>query len=1062
MATCPSCGEENPDRFRLCGFCGTPLATAPLPAEVRKTVTIVFSDLKGSTTLGETLESESLREVMTRYFEAMRRVLEEHGGTIEKFIGDAVMAVFGIPRAHEDDALRAVRAAHGMQRALAELNDELERGWGVRLENRTGVNTGEVVVGDPTAGQRLVVGDPVNTAARLEQAAPAMEVLLGELTYRLVRDAVDVEPVEPLALKGKAEPVPAYRLLGVRQGEGYARRHDISLVGREQELDALRGALDEAIVALECRLVSPIADAGVGKSRLVDALATSVSGVATVHRGRCLPYGKGITFWPLAEVVRDAAGIAEADAPETARERIAACVDGSERDAIVERVAAAMGLSRETFPIEELFWGARKLLAALAQRHPRVVVFDDVHWAEPTFLDFVEHVTESVDDAPLLLVCPTRPDLLEHRLEWGARPRMRRLELEPLSQAETELVLGNLSGGELPADVARRVVSVAEGNPLFAEQLLSMLIDRGALRLEDGTWRAAADLSELDVPPTIQALLTARLDDLAHDGRAVIEAASVIGLVFPQPALEELVAEPLRPAVPSVLDSLGRKRLVRPQDRSGAFRFDHILIRDAAYNGLLKRTRATLHERFVDWADRVNRGRDREVEFEEILAYHLEQAHRYLGELGPLDEHGRELGRRAAERLVAAGGRAFARGDMTATASLLGRADALVAPGDPRRLAFLPDLGEALADIGEFQHARELLDDGVGQATAAGDELAATRIRLARLLVLFYGSGGTGWAREVERETARALPVLEAAGDHAALARAWRLLASVHGRACRFERESVAGEQAMVHARAAGDRRQELRSAAALAMSRAYGPAPVDAAIPECERILEDARGDRRTEGLMLGSLARLYALAGDFDRARSSYRAARRTLEELGSNVLAASLSLDSHAVELLAGDPAAAERELRSDFEALDRMGETYLLSTIAGLLAQALYAQGRFDEANSMCSVTAAAAAEDDVQSQALWRSVRAKLLARRGDRAHALELAEGAVAELRDTDAVVWQADAMLDLAETRLLLGEAAAAEEAIADASALYRLKASDVAVERAQALAASLSAQGR
>src|ERR671931_56703 len=972
MAICPSCGEENPDRFRLCGFCGTPLAPVAPPQEVRKTVTVVFSDLKGSTNLGEALDSESLREVMNRYFAEMRQVLEAHGGRVEKYIGDAVMAVFGLPTLHEDDALRAVRAADGMKRALATLNDELERRFGVRLANRTGVNTGEVVAGDPSAGQRLVVGDAVNVAARLEQAAPAMEVLLGDLTYRLVRDAVEVEAVEPLELKGKSERVPAFRLVSVGAGEGYSRRADSPLVGREAELAALRGAFDEAAALRECRLVSPLADAGVGKSRLVEAFTASLDGEARIGRGRCLPYGKGITFWPL------------------------------------------------------------------------VVVFDDVHWAEPTFLDLVEHLTDSIHDAPVLLVCPSRPDVVESREGRAEGPRARRLRLEPLSPADTERVVEHLLGSvEVAPEARARIVEASEGNPLFAEQLLAMLVDGGYLARDNGSWRATRDLSELDVPPTIHALLAARLDHLEPEGRAVVEPASVVGLVFPKDAVAELAPDGVRDRLDGHLDPLTRKQLVRPHaDAPVSYRFNHILIRDAAYQGLLKRTRATLHERFVEWADRVNRDRDRAAEFEEILGYHLEQAYRYLSELGPLDDHGREVGRRAAKRLASAGRRAFGRGDMTAAANLLERAAALLEPGDPQRLALLPDLGEALVDTGDFTRAEEVLRD----AEASGDERLAAGARLSRLLVRFFGADPERWAEEVERETARAIPIFEAAGDDRALAKAWRVLASVHGRACRFEEEAKAGRQAMEHARRAGDRRQELRSAAAYAMSTVYGRTPLKEARAECERILEEARGDRRAEGLVLASLARLYALSGDFERARDAYRRARAVLEDLGSNVLAASLSLDSYAVELLAGDPAAAERELRRDYDALDRMGEKYLLSTIAGLLAQVLCAQGRYDEASQMCMITASVAAEDDAQSQALWRSVRAKVLARRNDSAaQAVQLAREAVEILRSTDAIVWQADALVDLAETLAATGDEAGTARVLDEAAALYELKGSSV-----------------
>jgi class 3 adenylate cyclase/tetratricopeptide (TPR) repeat protein len=1054
MAICPSCGEESPDRFRLCGFCGTPLAPAAPPQEVRKTVTIVFSDLKGSTNLGEALDSESLREVMNRYFAEMRQVLEDHGGRVEKYIGDAVMAVFGLPTLHEDDALRAVRAAHGMKRALETLNDELERVWGVRLENRTGVNTGEVVAGDPAEGQRLVVGDAVNVAARLEQAAPAMEVLLGDLTYRLVRDAVEAEPVEPLELKGKSERVPAYRLVSVGAGEGYARRADSPLVGREDELASLRAAFDEAVARREARLVGPLADAGVGKSRLVEAFTTAVAGEARIGRGRCLPYGKGITFWPLVELVRDAARIDQDDPPDLARAKLAAVVPESERDAVVERVSAAVGLSYAQFPVEELFWGARKLVEALAAERPLVVVFDDVHWAEPTFLDLVEHLTDSIHDAPVLLVCPSRPDVVERREGWAGGPRARRLPLEPLSESDTERVVENLLGSvEVAPEARRRIVEASEGNPLFAEQLLAMLVDGGYLVRDDGAWRTTGSLAELDVPPTIHALLAARLDRLEPAGRAVVEPASVIGLVFPKDAVAELAPPAVRPGLDGHLESLTRKQLVRPHaDAHVSYRFNHILIRDAAYQGLLKRTRATLHERFVDWADRVNRDRDRAAEFEEILGYHLEQAHRYLSELGPLDDHGRELGRRAAERLASAGRRAFGRGDMTAAASLLERAAALLAPDDLSRLALLPDLGEALVDTGDFARAEAVLADAVAGAEAAGDERLREDARLSLLLVRFFGADPESWTEHGESETVRAIPIFEAAGDDRALAKAWRLLASVHGRACRFEEEAKAGRRAMEHARRAGDRRQELRSAAAYAMSTVYGSTPVPVALAECERILEEARGDRRAEGLVLGSLARLYALGGDFERARDAYRRARVVLEDLGTNVLAASLSLDSHAVELLAGDPAAAEQELRRDYDALDRMGEKYLLSTVAALLAQALCAQGRYEEANTMCMFTASVAAEDDAQSQALWRSVRAKVLARRngsGDGDRAVELAREAVEILSATDAIVWQADALVDLAETLAATGDEVEGKRALAEAAALYELKGASVSVRR-------------
>ena len=368
MITCTNCGEENPPKFRLCGFCGTPLQAAAPAHEVRKLVSILFCDLKGSTSLGEALDPESLREVMNRYFEVMSAAITRHGGTIEKYIGDAVMAVFGLPRVHEDDALRAVRAAQAMQDGLRELNVELERSYGVTLANRIGVNSGDVVAGDATTNQRLVTGDPVNVAARLEQAAGDTETLIGALTYRLVANAVVVEEVEPLTLKGKAAPVAAYRLVDVRAPNG-DRPPALELVGRRAELDRLLALLDEATAKPVPQTMLVLGEAGVGKTRLLDELAASASTRALVLRGRCLSYGEGITFWPIVEALRNAAGITDADDAASALVKLRAFIGELDED-VVDRIASTLGLGATTYPVAEIFLrlpaSARELRARAA------------------------------------------------------------------------------------------------------------------------------------------------------------------------------------------------------------------------------------------------------------------------------------------------------------------------------------------------------------------------------------------------------------------------------------------------------------------------------------------------------------------------------------------------------------------------------------------------------------------------------------------------------------------------------------------------------------------------
>ena len=438
MLTCPSCGRESPDDFAFCPACSTPLAPAAPAREVRKTVTIVFCDVTGSTALGEQLDPESLRDVQSRYFDAMRAAIERHGGTVEKYIGDAVMAVFGIPVLHEDDALRAARAAADMREALAALNKELERDRGVAIQVRIGVNTGEVVAGDPGDGKAFVTGDAVNVAARLEQHAEPGQVLLGEATYRLLRDAVDAEPVEPLELKGKAERVPAWSLLGVREvTSAVPRRLDSPMVGRERPLAQLRQAFDAAEGDDACQLFTLLGSAGVGKSRLVEEFLSTIGGGAEVLRGRCLPYGEGITYFPVVEAIKQAAGLADFDLPDVVESKVCSVLEGDEHQELVCRhVSQLMGVA-EAAAGEETFWAIRRFFEASARERPLVLVFDDIHWGEPTFLDLVEHIADWSRGSPILLLCMARSDLLDVRPSWGGgKLNAATVSLEPLTDEQ--------------------------------------------------------------------------------------------------------------------------------------------------------------------------------------------------------------------------------------------------------------------------------------------------------------------------------------------------------------------------------------------------------------------------------------------------------------------------------------------------------------------------------------------------------------------------------------------------------------------------------------------------
>ncbi len=1026
---------------------GAPGAEGHLPgarssaAEARKTVTVVFSDVAESTKLAAGLDPEVVRRIMSRYFETASRALERHGGTVEKFIGDAVMAVFGIPAVHEDDALRAVRAVVEMRDAVDALSRELEQERGVQLRLRTGVNTGEVVAGDPAGGHMLVTGDTVNVAARLEQAAAPGEILIGDATRHLVQDAVRVEPVGSLSLKGKEDGVLSWRLLEVfAEAPAFARRLDSPLVGRRAELAQVREAFEHTVQERAASLCTVLGSAGIGKSRLASELGASLpEEVARVVTGRCLPYGDGITFWPLFEIVRELVGEDEDPRPAIAR-----LVAGEEAaDAIAERIAAALGRSHEAASAEETFWAVRKLFEVLAQERPLVVVFEDVHWGEPTFLDLVEHVAEWSRDAPIFLLCLARRELLEMRPSWaGGKLSATSVLLGPLTDTESGVLIDHLQGAlTLPVTVRTKIAEAAAGNPLFVEQMVAMVAEGGSVR-------------EIDVPPTIQALLAARLDRLGADERAVIERASVIGKRFWAAAVEGLFADdaPGKVApgrVAECLQLLVRKELIGP-DRSivpgqDGFRFHHLLIRDAAYGAIPKGARADLHERFARLIDET--AGTSVVEVEEILGYHLEQAFHYRAELGPVDEHARRLAGMAAERLAAPGRRALARGDATAAAKLLRRAAALLPDDVPARADLLGALGSSLVLAGELVEADAVLTEAIEAGAASGNR----RLELHALLerVFLRALRDSEGVEELRRTVEQALPELEELGDELGLAKAWRRIADVQWMVNRWSEQEQALERALEHARRAGDDREAAGALMRMPMSFYYGPMPVAEAMARAEALLERAQSSRVVQSTALVCLAGLHALAGDFDEARRLLAQGRAISDELGFRVWVAGFSLLAGDIEMLADDPAAAERELRRGSEALGAMRERGLLATVAAELAAAVCAQGRYEEAKRLTRVTEELARPLDVTAQISWHIVRATSLAGQGELESAEALARDALRAVERTDDLNRQGRVLVAVAEIVRSAGREAEAVSLLERALELFERKGNVVSAEK-------------
>jgi tetratricopeptide (TPR) repeat protein len=816
------------------------------------------------------------------------------------------------------------------------------------------------------------------------------------------------------------------------------------MVGRAKELDLLQRALERATAERTAHLFTLLGPAGVGKSRLVVELLRGSAAGAVVLRGRCLSYGEGITFYPVAEAVQSAAGVERTDDVATARRKLAALLDGAPDR---ERVGALVGglLSwDEPGATEDAFWAVRKLVEHLARDRPLVVVFDDIHWAAPAFLDLVEHLADWTREAAVLLLCVARPELLDVRPDWGGgKMNATSILLEPLGGDDASRLVDNLLGrAELPDAGRARILEAAEGNPLFVEEMLAMLIDDGLLRSEGGTWRAVDDLADLTVPPTIQLLLAARIDRLDAEERAVMERGAVEGKVFHSGAVASLASDALRPAVPSRLLALARKELIRP-DRAefageDAFRFRHLLIRDAAYQAMPKEHRAELHERFAAWLEQV--AGERLPEYEEILAHHLEQAYRYRLELGPADEHARGLAERAAERLTSSAQRAQARGDFGASRSLQARAVELLEGGDRARA--LVELALAETHLHDFLGAAAHARTAIEEAERAGDRVALLRARL----IAAEASGQIDPAQTLastQREVEGALAELETLGDERGIVLGMIAVARVsffRGQ-CDAATKVIEGLLARRLELSAGDSREV---AITLLVSGYFGMADPD----ELERIRDRAAANLKVEGPLTEIMLSMNALARASFQAREADVVAiadhiGRVWDEIGKPDAEVTSYQGIGDAMLLVGRSADAERYFRLGVEGLDRLGETGFNSTMTALLAEALCDLGRWDEAEAFVERSREMGPPDDFATQAQWRMAQARIHLARGRLEEAIALADEAVEFVEPTDYLTMRGEAHQIRGDVLVALARADEARSAFETALRVFERKGS-------------------
>lgn len=987
---------------------------------IRKTVTVLVAGAVGAGTLDP--------ETLARWGEVLRgaasRAAVECGGELTEVRGDEVTLVFGVPRVHEDDARRAVDAAIRLRDSFGTERDAEQRLGVPGLA--IGIGTGEVLAGQ-ASGRSAVVGDVVSIAHRVVAAAAPGEIVLAEQTFRLVSGQVRADPVEAGSRR-------AWRLVElVSQPPPLAPQSQSSLVGRQGELRRLEQALERAGQERIPHLLSIIGPPGIGKSRLVAAFTASPPLGARVVAGRCMPYGEGITFRPLREIVEQLGGLASLPG---------LLADEQHGALAAARLVDTSEASTSQISAEDVFWATATLFKAMARRAPLVAVFEDVHWAEPTFLDLLSYLHRTASDSPILLICVARPELLEQRLDWGTkRSTADILLLGPLSESESTALADHLAP-DLSDAVRADVLAAADGNPLFIEQLAANITE-----LRDRE-------RDILIPPTIQAVLAARLDRLGPGERALVARAAVVGRDFDPDGAVALLPRDARPFAAHHLTALVERKLIGPAPTptgKEVLRFGHALIQQAAYRAIPKHLRAELHESFSAWLEQD--GTPDEAVQPEVVGYHLEQAFLYRAELAPGNTDDRSLGRRAAALLGGAGRRVFRQGDMPAAANLLERAASLLRATGDDPLDLLPDLGYALFEVGELERANAVLTEAESAARTQGREGIEWGARVKRVHVQLYADPSNVNLDQMVATARRTVDVL-GVGDHAGLSRAWIMLSEALYSLGRVDAAEDAGRRAAEHARRYGSRREEAWALGQTAFCTIYGPSPRESALEWIRASLATAAGNPVMEANMLPFLASLEAMGGHLDEARAHVASARKLIRGLGLVWQAGIHDWFSGEIEMLAGDPVTAERDYRAALAACEAIHDAFFQSLVAVSLPPAVYAQGRYKEAwNLVAGLEQTRSAPGDVEWEIRRRGVHAKLLARGDEPRSGQILACEAVELAAKSDFLGLHADALLDLAEILRWIGRADEASAAIGEAARLYARKGNVVSADKASAL---------